>query len=380
MAVLAGAGLQPAVATEDRDEPLHLDAAHVQQVRERVDRLVQQQPPAMTALGGSTTQATTVHPQVERHAGADRYATAAALAENWWADYFWHPDNGPLESEKVVFIASGETFADALSAGAAAAAWGGPVLLTRKGGLPASTSATLERLQPDAIVVMGGTAAISSGVETALHEYVRTPDNVVRMSGTDRYAVSASTTKLIGEAPVAYVASGENYPDGLAGGAAAGSDIAPLVLSKRGDVPNAVMDALRTTVRPTHIYVLGGTVSLTDDVVSELRTVAPVTRIGGKDRYEVAERIADLHPTTYGATVASGANWPDALAGSAFAGLVGDKLLLLRPDGVPPATQRAVHKHSLVGIDALGGVIPLPEAVLDKLRALDVAAPELPVG
>ena len=75
--------------------------------------------------------------------------------------------------------------------------------------------------------------------------------------------------------------------------------------------------------------------------------------------------------------MASGLNWPDALAGSAFAGLTGDKLLLLRPTGVPGATSKAVTDLDLGWITVLGGVKSVPEPVLDQLRMLEVEVPSV---
>jgi putative cell wall-binding protein len=188
--------------------------------------------------------------------------------------------------------------------------------------------------------------------------------------------VSANLAGTIGWSPRAYVATGLNWPDGLAGGAAAGAEWAPLLLTKKTDVPDVVMETLANVTQPEEIVVLGGSNTIDDAVLRELETIAPVTRIGGADRYAVAANVADLHPTTYGATMATGLNWPDALAGSAFAGLVGDKMLLLKPTVVPADTRQAVLDHSLVLIDLLGGTTSVPQAIVDDLEAMEVVVPE----
>jgi hypothetical protein len=85
-------------------------------------------------------------PGVRRLSGADRYATAAAIV----ADSF---PTGPVP---VVFIATGETYADALAGGPAADALGGPVLPVAEAGIPAPILAELDRLDPASIVILGG--------------------------------------------------------------------------------------------------------------------------------------------------------------------------------------------------------------------------------
>lgn len=200
---------------------------------------------------------------------------------------------------------------------------------------------------------------------------------VVRYGGDDRYEVSASIARTIfdhGFGQRAYVALGTDWPDGLAGGAAAGWDRAPLLLTRKAAVPGPVLSTL-IQHQPEEIIVLGGTQAVSDNVVNQLRTVAPVVRVGGNNRFAVAANLSRLQPSRFGATVASGENWPDALAGSAYAGLVGDKLLLLRSTGLPGPTQHAVVDQSLVLVDALGGTSAIPEPVLAQLRALTLRTP-----
>lgn len=313
-------------------------------------------------------------PLVERVAGANRYETAAELSRFWdevvYVEAPW--------TRRLVVVASGENYADALSGGAHAGALTSPVLLTRKDSLPSATRAALERLQPLTIILLGGPGAVSREVETALQAYLPRGEVVRRFGGPDRYVVSASLASSWGQSDLAFVASGVTWPDGLSGGAAAAWEGAPLLLSKPGDVPSEVMRSLRDDVRPEHIVVLGGAASLDAAVVRELESVAPVTRIAGRNRYETAAALAQASPGHGGATVASGHDWPDALVGAAYAGILGDKLLLVTPTGVPSSTAQTVTGLNLVWITALGGQGSIPEPVLDQLRGLDVEEPPAP--
>lgn len=295
-----------------------------------------------------------------------------------WADLFWAPVDGePYPFDKVVFLASGENYPDALSAGALAAAYAGPVLLTKKDGMPAVTRSALTALAPDHIIVIGGEEAVADDVIWEAAEYVSSLDHVVRRGGKNRWEVSAGLARdtLGAGASTAYVALGTNWPDGLAGGATAGTEMAPLLLTKTDYVPSVVLSALRSGSLD-RIVVLGGSQVISQNVLDQLGAIAPVTRVEGGNRYEVAANAADLHGTAYSATAASGQNWPDALAGSAYAGLVGDKMLLLKQEGVPTVTRQAVREHGLAWIEVLGGPVPLPDAVLDSLRAMTVEIPD----
>jgi hypothetical protein len=105
--------------------------------------------PAASADGGAI-----------RVVGADRMSTAAAVASTFFPT--------PL----TVGIASGATFADAMSGGAYLARLGGPVLLTYPTSLPASTSNYLSAARPSLATssLFGGSAAISTSVQTTIDQ------------------------------------------------------------------------------------------------------------------------------------------------------------------------------------------------------------------
>ena len=145
-------------------------------------------------------------PTVTRIAGADRYATAAEFS------------NAMFPSASTVFIAFGGNFPDALVASAAAGSLNAPVLLVTTDSIPAATVAELTRLSPTSIFIVGGTAVISSDVETALGGFGAT----TRLAGPNRYATAAAVSSaLFTSAADVWIATGLNFPDALvaAGGA-----------------------------------------------------------------------------------------------------------------------------------------------------------------
>ncbi|WP_114907853.1 cell wall-binding repeat-containing protein [Ornithinimicrobium murale] len=98
---------------------------------------------------------------VNRVFGDNRYATAAAVAQA----YGWDGSN-----TIAVYIASGESYPDALGIGLSH--WGdGPLLLVSKANIPSATREELERLQPCFIDVQGGSGAISDAVFKDLKAY-----------------------------------------------------------------------------------------------------------------------------------------------------------------------------------------------------------------
>jgi putative cell wall-binding protein len=264
-------------------------------------------------------------------------------------------------------VATGANYPDALAGGAAAAALGGPILLTQPGSLPAATAAELARLKPGRIEVLGGTAAISNTVMAKLDPY--TAGAVRRRAGRDRYETAAaiSAATFPSGVSVAYVATGGNYPDALAAIPLAARTDSPLLLAFPSSVPAATATELRR-LAPGRIVVLGGRAVLSDAVVSQLRelTTGSVSRIAGTDRYGTAAAIASSfafgRPSTY---LATGTAYPDALAGGPAAAMLGVPLLLVSPDRLPAPTAAQLDRIKPDRLVVLGGL----SAIRDEVAA-----------
>ena len=291
---------------------------------------------------------------VTRLAGNDRYATAVAVSRS----------HAP--GVKVAYVASGTTFPDALSGGVAAGLDGAPLLLVRPSSVPEVTATELMRLRPGRIVVLGGTAAISDTVRSALASY--TAGGVTRLSGVDRYATAAavSAASFPAGAPTAYVASGSGFADALAGVPAAVTSDAPLLLTRGDRLPDATRSEL-VRLAPSHIVVLGGPGAVSAAVVGALRTTATaasVTRLSGSDRYATAAAIS---AATFGVAVsvyvASGLDYPDALAGGPAAGAAGVPLLLTKPMSLPSSTAADLGRLQPATIAVLGGTAVVSQEV-----------------
>ena len=183
---------------------------------------------------------------VTRYAGSDRYATAAAVSA------------GSFESGvPVAYVAIGTNFPDALAGSAAAGFRGGPTLLVSPTGIPDATATELERLHPAEIVVLGGTSVVSGEVAKALKAYTDGP--VRRLAGENRYETAAaiSADTFDPGVPLAYVATGANFPDALAGTPAAGSLGGPVLLVEPTSLPAATAEEL-ARLHPARIVILGG--------------------------------------------------------------------------------------------------------------------------
>lgn len=299
-------------------------------------------------VGGLATTAADASPtRFTRNYGVDRYMTSAII------------DDDPTATAYVV---SGDAFPDGLAAGAVAGQVGGNVYLTRQGELP---QAVRERIiYASKIVVVGGEKAVGPAVMSWLQQNTR--GALSRVNGDDRFATAAalsavSFASLSGATGVANVviATGDEYPDALAGSAAAAKAKSPLLLVRRDEVPSTVAAEL-ARLKPQAITVVGGNGRVSDAVLARLRsfTTGPVDRVAGADRYETADLVsAKFFPngTTLpdgtkvrgGAarvTLASGETFADALAAGAFAGRRGGPLLLTASGCVTEQTNLEIER------------------------------------
>jgi putative cell wall-binding protein len=167
---------------------------------------------------------------------------------------------------------------------------------------------------------------------------------VERIAGADRYATAAMTSRTTFNpgVPVAYVATGANFPDALAAGAAAAKNGAPVLLVTSNRIPSPTITEL-ARLRPARIVVVGASGVVGDAVLEALRpyaTSGDVERIGGADRYATAAAVSarTFGPGVPVVSIATGANFPDALAGVSPTAMQDGPILLVSPAGIPAAT------------------------------------------
>jgi putative cell wall-binding protein len=196
-----------------------------------------------------------------------------------------------------------------------------------------------------------------------------------RLAGDDRYATSVAVSQeaFAFGAENIVVATGEDFPDALAGAGLAGMVDGPVLLTSREALPSSVSEEVER-LGPDTAYVLGGSDVVGIGVVDDLLAagVSDVRRLAGDDRYATATRIAremeeyELEDIRF-AFVATGENFPDALAAGPLAAAWKMPILLTRGDSLPTATQEALTGLGATDTWVLGGPDVVGPAVYDAL-------------
>jgi putative cell wall-binding protein len=210
-----------------------------------------------------------------RVAGTNRYDTAAKVARSGGPDVVG-TTGGPIPpAVPTAIVVSGETFADALSAGPAAHAAHLPVLLTPQAGLAPETKAFLGDADYGigAVLIVGGTAAVSKSVED---EIAAMDIEVTRLAGASRSETATKVAdyeieNLAFTNAHADLSRGDGFADALAAGPHGGKAKAPLLLTQD---PNTLSTATSTwlkahasTLKDGHI--MGGTAAVSTAVETE---------------------------------------------------------------------------------------------------------------
>lgn len=185
---------------------------------------------------------------VERLGGADRFATAALVAEQVLAAA---PSDEVLISLGV-HAEEHRAFPDALSAGAFGAELKLPVILTATDTLPEASRSALSSMEVETVTMFGGTMAIAESVErrvagltdTTVDRFAgETRFDTSRLAAEDllaRQGVDREASRTEDDAPIDLIfASGQNWPDALGAGAAAAATGSLFLLTPPDDLDHA---------------------------------------------------------------------------------------------------------------------------------------------
>ncbi len=273
----------------------------------------------------------------ERVFGADRFATAAAIAAKSYPAW---------SGVTHVIVASGDdrSAADPLSSGSLCWAYDAPLLLTGRNSTPSSTRAALAAIVSAnttvTVHVVGGQVSVPAARIAELKRIVGGNGHVEQpwLNG-DRYTTSSGIAARVREVaadasrtiPAAvFIANGARrsaFWDVLAVSAVSRNTGIPVLLTAGGSVPAATRSTL-TSMPGTRRILIGGTEAVSAAVY---QTVGGSARWSGATSHGTAASVARgaategwASPATFGVAVAM----PDALAGAGLVGRAGGVLLL----------------------------------------------------
>ncbi|WP_242966885.1 S8 family serine peptidase [Desulfosporosinus sp. FKA] len=305
--------------------------------------------PGIYAVG--TIQA--ANQSVQRFAGTTAEGTAIQIAQAAF----------PTGADTVI-LAQANQFPDALAGAPLAYKLQAPILLTPSSGLTPEVRSEIQRLAPKTIYLLGGPVALSANIELELQQTY----TVKRLYGYTAEGTARAIAEELGTEGRAVIANVNHFQDTLAISAWAARQGVPILLTGADALAEEAQTALKE-LKVSKTLVIGGTAVISSAVEDQLPLPQ---RIAGNTAYDTTAAVLQAYPPNSSKLeLATGENFPDALTGAVRAALQGSMVVL-----VPTRTELPSSLITLLTswkgkqIEALGGKVALPDAVVQSVEAL----------
>jgi hypothetical protein len=343
-----------------------------------VDVTTQQVQPVANQMGVDTAWQPVERNTVARVWGQDHIDTGIAASQVNWAS---RDDPGSfLPSAGAVVLSRDDTFLDALVGSAFAIRQSAPLLVTGRAALDPRVEREIRRiLAPSGTVyLLGGELALSREVQDRV---AALGYHVERIAGATHFDTAIAINRRITSSPRnVIVATGVNYYDALAAGAAAGSTTDTVIVLTDGEVMPASSAAYLNELVPegpagpgTAIVTVGGpgdraleSARQSGQLPSWPRMIFGESLIGANEK-DTALQVARFFFRSPGiAALATNRSWFDALTGGAMIGFMQGPLLITEPDQLYPGVRAYLSRNSggLQTAVMLGGPVALPDTLI----------------
>lgn len=268
----------------------------------------------------------------ERIAGQDRIETAIGIAQKGW------------DTTETVILCELNDYPGSIAAAPYAASLDAPILLTGGQKLDSRVVDELERLQPQKAILIGGEALLATAIVEKLENLGIETE---RIGGANRYATSVLLAeRLYSDSLI--IANGDDFPDALSAASYAGIAQIPIVLISK-KLPAEVLEYCQQ-IQPENIIVIGGEAVVPTESLSEHDLII-TTRLGGENRYATNAKVVEHMQNVVESNdlfLASGVNFPDAIAGTVLAAKEKAPLLLTAIEDIPPDVYSLMRLHMKV--------------------------------
>ena len=294
-------------------------------------------------IQGAPDETTTV----TRLAGATRYDTAIKAADELKARL-------GVEKFDTIIVASGTSFADALSGSYLAAVKNAPILLANNDKQNALTAEYIKNnlAEDGTVYILGGAKAVPASMDAMLEGL-----NVQRLAGADRYETNMLILKEGGlkSGDEILVCTGTDFADSLSV-SATGKPIL-LVSNNYGKLYTTQVVGLALLKNCTYT-IIGGEKAVSQTLEDTISRMGTTTRVAGSNRYETSVLVAEKYfEDPWAVVLAYARNFPDGLCGGALAYAMDAPLILTMTNNETQAAlyvqSQGIHTGVVMGSDEL---------------------------
>lgn len=288
----------------------------------------------------TNTDVNNAAPKYNRIYGKGRYETSASIVNTGW------------EKSDYAIIASGEGFADALSAAPLAKKYNAPIILTEGKNLNGNAKNQLKRLDVKNVIIVGGTGSISANTEKQINNL---EISTRRIYGESRFDTSLEVAKEIGVENGIVVTNGLGFADALSMAPIAANKQMPIILTPANNLPKNIKEFINSNSYGKS-YILGGNGVVSNTIQGDLKNSK---RLYGNSRYDTNSAILKEFSEEVNLDniyIAAGSNYPDALSGSALAAKTNSPIVLVSNKIEASVMSFIKNKHSnFNNINIIGG-------------------------
>ncbi|MGN6130764.1 MAG: cell wall-binding repeat-containing protein [Nocardioidaceae bacterium] len=196
-----------------------------------------------------------------------------------------------------------------------------------------------------------------------------------RIGGADRYETAALVSDALGQTDNAIIANGSpgNYADALTANYLAGVKNAPILLTKTNNLPDYTKQQL-ADAKVKNVWIVGGEGVVSAAQEQQLKDLGyTVNRVAGHDRFATDAQAIALGGAAKRnvAVVATGFDFPDALAGGPLAA-TGSPLALAAKDNIDDSVIKSLQDAGVTHAIILGGTDVVGPEVEAKLTAAGI--------
>lgn len=191
---------------------------------------------------------------------------------------------------------------------------------------------------------------------------------VTRVEGDNRYELAVNVAKRgWSTAPTVVLVGGDAYADALSAVPYAFQQDAPVLLTNTGSLSSATNTGLQQ-LKTKRVIILGGTASISEKVVTQLKAMnLSVSRIHGKNRYELATNIAKQMKSVDTAVVVNGSAYADAVAIAPYTAKQGYPILLTDAKGLRQETAMLLKNRAVKRTIVIGGESSVSKTAYQEL-------------
>ncbi|AET70662.1 cell wall-binding protein [Desulfosporosinus orientis DSM 765] len=215
-------------------------------------------------------------------------------------------------------------------------------------------------------IIFGGKVIGTIPVEPAFK-----PTGRIGSQAVDNVALSVEIAKQgWSSAANVILARDDQFSDSLAAAPLSKKLDAPILMTGSSSLDSRTLAGLRE-LGARNVYIVGGTVAISQSIEDSLSKDFNVTRIAGAQGYDTAALISAQvgSDSTHTVYLANGHAIPDAIAISAFAGAQGNSILLTDRDKLPASTLQALSNLNTQNVVLLGGTAVIGSSVESQLSS-----------